>query len=68
MFVLAEEYYPDDSQEEGPSVTNVLRDHCHKMGQIMLDNVTTKTSLDVESKVSSTIVGGSKLNQGLVGW
>jgi len=38
--------------EEGPSVSSIIRDHVTKMTDTMRENVTTKTMLDVESKVS----------------
>ena len=42
-------------EDEGPSVTSIVIDLVTKMTDIMRDNVTTKTILDVESKVGSEL-------------
>ena len=49
---LSEKYYRDDQTGEGPSVTSVLKEHVINMTRTMSESVTTKTMLDVESKVS----------------
>ena len=52
---FADKYYNDNMEEEGPSVTSIVIDLVTKMTDIMRDNVTTKTILDVESKVRSDL-------------
>ncbi|XP_052708586.1 uncharacterized protein LOC128183562 isoform X10 [Crassostrea angulata] len=43
-------YFPEDEEEEGPSISAIISQHLQQMTQAMSDNVTTKTMLDVESK------------------
>ena len=50
--IVTDNYYDEDMTEEGPSVSSIIRDHVTKMTDTMRENVTTKTMLDVESKVS----------------
>lgn len=47
-------YYPEDEEDDGPGVSAVILDHLDQMTRAMSDNVTTKTMLDVESKVRHT--------------
>ena len=37
--------------EEGQTITGIVQEHLTRMGATMMENVTTKTMLDVESKV-----------------
>lgn len=47
-------YFPEDEEEEGPSISAIISQHLQQMTQAMSDNVTTKTMLDVESKVTNS--------------
>lgn len=46
-------YFPDEEEEEGPSMSYTVAQHHESMMKAMSENVTTKTMLDVESKVNS---------------
>lgn len=48
----AEGYWPDNQKGDGPSVSDVVSEHVNKMKDTITHNVTTKTMLDVESKVT----------------
>ena len=48
-------YYPEDEEEDGPSISAIILDHLEHMTKAMSENVTTKTMLDVESKVRRTL-------------
>lgn len=50
MFTLGN-YYPEDEEDEGPAISTIIAEHLTNMTMSMSDNVTTKTMLDVESKV-----------------
>ncbi|KAJ8314952.1 hypothetical protein KUTeg_007102 [Tegillarca granosa] len=43
-------YYPEEEEDEGPSVSHVIVEHLMQLTKAMSENVTTKTMLDVESK------------------
>ncbi|KAK6187606.1 hypothetical protein SNE40_005595 [Patella caerulea] len=43
-------YYPEDEEDDGPSVSYIIEEHVNNMTKAMSENVTTKTMLDVESK------------------
>ncbi|XP_067674368.1 uncharacterized protein [Haliotis asinina] len=44
------QYYPEDEEDEGPSIASIVEENLEKMRTAMSENVTTKTMLDVESK------------------
>ena len=52
MFFFSGKYYPEEEDEEGPNLTTIVEQHVHHMNNCMRSNITTKTMLDVESKVS----------------
>lgn len=56
MFVSPGKYYPIEEEEEGPNLTTIVEQHVHHMNNCMRSNVTTKTMLDVESKVGLTVL------------
>ncbi len=51
VLMTSGKYYPAHRRDEGPSVGLIVSQHVDKMGEVMMHNVTTKTMLDVESKV-----------------
>ena len=51
-----EQYWPDNQRGEGPSVSDIVDQHVQKMTHTMTENVTTKTMLDVESKVRTSFL------------
>ena len=54
--MFAEKYYPDNKKDEGPSVAEIIEEHLTRMTSTMTESVTTKTILDVESKVSENVI------------
>ena len=49
------QYYPEDEEDEGPGISAVIGEHVTNMTVAMSAAVTTKTMLDVESKVCMTV-------------
>lgn len=49
-------FYPEDEEGDGPGISTVIMEHLEEMTKAMSDNVTTKTMLDVESKVCQTLM------------
>ena len=47
------QYYREDEEDEGPGISTVVGEHVTNMTVALSLAVTTKTMLDVESKVSS---------------
>jgi hypothetical protein len=45
-------YYPEDEEDEGPAISTIIAEHLTNMTTSLSVNVTTKTMLDVESKVN----------------
>ena len=50
------QYYPEDEEDEGPGISAVVGEHVTNMTVAMSAAVTTKTMLDVESKVGMTVI------------
>ena len=46
------QYYPENEEDDGPGISAVVGEHVTNMTVAMSVAVTTKTMLDVESKVS----------------
>ncbi|OWF37572.1 Dynein heavy chain 5, axonemal [Mizuhopecten yessoensis] len=47
---IIRKYFPEEEEEEGPSISYTVAQHHDSMMKAMSENVTTKTMLDVESK------------------
>ena len=50
---ISGKYYPEDEEDEGPGISTVIGEHLTNMTRAMSVAVTTKTMLDVESKVAN---------------
>ena len=55
LCIFVGKFYPEDEEEDGPSISAIILDHLEHMTKAMSENVTTKTMLDVESKVRRTL-------------
>ena len=51
MVLLTGSYYPEDEEDEGPAISTIIGEHLTNMTMSLSESVTTKTMLDVESKV-----------------
>ncbi|XP_069110280.1 uncharacterized protein, partial [Argopecten irradians] len=47
---IIRKYFPEEEEDEGPSISYTVAKHHESMMKAMSENVTTKTMLDVESK------------------